>query len=72
MQSEFEFGDDAEVAATTAQSPVKIRILRLAGMNDVAVCRDHLERHDVVAGKAVLSGQPPHPAAEGQAADSGV
>ena len=49
---------------------MKVGVLRLACVYDVAVRCDHLERHDVVAGKAVLPGQPAHAAAEGQATDS--
>jgi hypothetical protein len=72
MQPEFEFGDDPEVAAAAAQSPVEIGVLHRACMDDLALRRDHLERHDVVAGKPVLSGQPAHAAAEGEATDSGM
>ena len=50
MQPELEFGDDAEVAAAAAQSPIEIGVLRLARLDDVAIRRHHLERHDVVTG----------------------
>src|SRR6266581_6455145 len=70
VEPEREFGDNAEVTATATQSPVKIGVLGLARTDDVAVRRDHLECHNVVAGKSVLSGQPPHAAAEGEATDS--
>src|SRR2546430_8079222 len=67
MQLEFEFGDDAEVATATAKSPIEIGVLGLARVDDLAVGGDHLERHDVVAGKPMLSGQPSHATAEGEA-----
>src|SRR5437879_7930362 len=36
MQLQFEFGDDAEVAAAAAQSPVEVGILGLARVDDLA------------------------------------
>ena len=72
MEPELEFGDDAEVAAATSQSPVEIGVLALARPYDLAVRRDHLECHDVVAGKSVLPRQPPHASAESETADPRV
>ena len=47
-------------------------MLGAARGHDVAAGGDRRVRDDVVAGEAVLAGQPAHPAAEGQAADAGV
>lgn len=72
MEPELELGHDAEVAAAPTQTPVEVRVLGLARADHAAVGKDHLERGNVVAGEAVLSGEPAHPAAEGEAADTGV
>src|SRR5215207_644220 len=72
MQAELERGDDAEVAATTAQTPEQVRVLSRAGVDDVAGRGHHLVADDVVAGEPVLAGEPAHSAAQGEAADSGV
>ena len=72
VQPELELGDHPEVAPASAQRPVQVGVLGLAGPQHVPVGGDDLERHHVVAGQAGLPGQPAHPAAEGEAADPGV
>ena len=62
----------AEVAATAAQPPEELGVLVRSGPDHVAVGGDHLEGLDVVAGQAVLPGEPAHAAAEGEPADPGV
>ena len=71
-EPELELGDHAEVPAPAAQPPEQLGVLLGRGADDLAGRRDHLERHHVVAGQAVLAGQPAHPAAQGQAADPGM
>ena len=72
VQRELELGDDAEVAAASAQRPVQVRVRLGARAQRFTRRRDQFERHDVVAREAVLSGEPAHAAAEGQAADARV
>ena len=72
VQPEVESGDDAEVAAAAADGPEQVRVLVSRDVPDATVSGDHFRRHQVVHRQSVLPGQPPHPAAEGQAADPGV
>src|SRR5690606_6192918 len=72
VQLELELGDDAEVAAAAAQPPEQLAVAVPAGSDVLAVGGDEREGDDVVAGQAVLAGQPAHAAAEGEPADAGV
>ena len=71
VQVELEGGDDAEVAASAAQAPEEVGVLRRARGEDLAVGGDHLGRAQVVAGQAVLAHQPADPAAQREAGDAG-
>jgi hypothetical protein len=72
VQGKLELGHHAEVAAPAAQRPVQVRMLGAAGRHQPPVGGHHLAGDDVVAGQAVLAGEPAHAAAEGQPADAGV
>lgn len=53
MQPELELGDNAEVAATTAQRPEQVRVVLLRGTQDLTVGGDHFSRDQVVDGQTV-------------------
>src|SRR3954447_22351120 len=72
VQRELELGDNAEVAATAAQRPEQVGVGGRVGAQDLPVSGDHLRRGHVVDAQAVLAGEPPHAAAEREAADAGV
>ena len=71
VRPEEERRHDAEVAAAAADRPVEIRVLVRAGAHLLAVGRDDVGGEEVVDRQAVLAGQVPEPAAEGQAAHAG-
>src|SRR5215472_1609258 len=72
MEPYFELGDNAEVAASSAQGPEQIGVLARVAAHDGRVGGDEGEGFDVVAGEAKASSQPPCAAAENQARGSGV
>ena len=72
VQLELELGDYTEVPAAAPQTPEQLGVLVRRCADHLAGRGDHLEGDHVVAGQAVLTGQPAHPAAEGEAADPGV
>src|SRR5215210_2050832 len=70
MDAKLEPGGEAEVAtATTAAGPEELRLLPLAGSDDLARRRYQLDLEQVVAGEPVLSLAHADPSAERQAAD---
>src|SRR4051812_48541141 len=71
VETEGELGDDAEVAASAAQTPEELRSFGLAGTDDRAVCQDDFGADEVIRGQAILTHKPAQPAAEGQAGDTG-
>src|SRR6185503_1246998 len=58
MEAELERGDDPEVAAAPAQTPEQVRVLFLAGSQELAVGGDDVGGKQVVAGQAVLTQEP--------------
>src|SRR5919201_2170395 len=52
MEAVFKRGDDAEVPATPSHPPEEVRVLRRAGRAELTVCRDNIDRQQVVAGQA--------------------
>ena len=69
---EGEGGDHAEVAATAAQRPEQLRVSVGTGPLDHPVGGDQLDLEQVVAGVAVLAGQPADASAERQPAHAGA
>jgi hypothetical protein len=59
VEAVLEGRDDAEVPAATPEAPEEVGVLRLARREHAAVGGDHLDRHEVVDGEAMLA---PHPA----------
>ena len=72
MKLELELGDDAEVAAATAERPEQVGVLVLVGADDLTPGGDHLGADEVVARKPEATAQVADPAAERQAADAGL
>ena len=64
MESEGEFRHHPEVPAATPQSPGQVCVHLVAGGQDFAIGRDHLEGHHVVTGHPELASQPAHAAAK--------
>ncbi len=52
MQPILERGDDAEVSASAAQAPQKLRILLLTRMHELAARGEHIRALQVVAGQS--------------------
>src|SRR5262245_49326520 len=67
-----ERGDDAEIAAATAQAPEEIGVALGARGDDCAHGRDDLGGEEIVAGEAVFAHQPADAAAEREAGDAGA
>ncbi len=67
-----ERGRDAEVPAAAAQAPEQLAVLVLARVHQTTVGGDHVGRHQVVAGQAVLAHEPTDAAAEREAGDAGA
>jgi hypothetical protein len=72
MEPELERGHDPEVRAGAADAPEELRMLVLAGADQVAVGRDQLDGEEVVDRQPEPTLQPAHAAAEGQPPDAGV
>ena len=72
MQPVFERGDDAEVAAATAQGPEQIGMLVGADAQHLSLGGHQFEGHDIVAGEAVFPCEPADTAAERQACNAGL
>ena len=72
VQPELELGHHAEVPAAAAQPPEQLGVLVRRGAHDVAARGHDLARDQVVAGQAVLAGEPAHAATQGETADPGV
>jgi len=68
--SEPERRDHAEVAAAASEAPEQVPVIVLARDDQLPVRGDDVGRHDVVDAQAVLAGQPPDPAAEGETGDA--
>jgi hypothetical protein len=68
----FEGCDDSEIAASTAQAPEEVRVLRGAGGQEATVGRDHIGRDEIVDGQAVLAGEPAEAAPEGEPGDARI
>jgi hypothetical protein len=62
---------DPEVTAATAQAPRQIRVLGVAGGDNLPIGRDDLKAHHVVARQTDSARQPADPTSERQAADPG-
>ena len=72
VRSEAERRDHAEVAAAAPESPEQVRVVVLARGGELPVGRDDVGPHEVVDVQAVLAGEPPDPAAEGETGDARV
>jgi hypothetical protein len=72
MEPELERGDDAEVRPGAPDPPEQVGVLLLAGPNEPAIGRHHLDGEHVVDAEAVLPLEPAHAAAKRQSAHAGV
>src|SRR5664279_5696740 len=70
IQPEREPGDDAEVAATPAQTPEEVRVLVLGGGHHPPVGRNHLSLKQAVAREAEHPFQPTTATAKSETSDS--
>src|SRR5258708_12470646 len=59
VQAEFERGDDAEVPATTAQTPEEIGIAVFVDLQQTSVGGNKLNRSHAEAPEAILAHDPP-------------
>ena len=71
VQAKLERGDDAKVAAATANGPEEIFILRGANRQVIAIGVHEVGGDDIVATEAVLTHEPADTAAERKPADAG-
>ena len=71
VAAEGEGGDDAEVAAATAQRPEQVPVRALAGGDERAVGEDHVGGEQVVDRQPEPPGQVADASPEGQPADAG-
>src|SRR3989304_2311073 len=71
VQAVLEPGDDAEVAAAAAQAPEQVRVLVLAGLDDLAVGEDDLRTDHAVDRVSQLALQPTGAAAQREPCDAG-
>jgi hypothetical protein len=71
MQAIVDPGGDAKILACPAHGPEELRVSFRAAFDEVAFRGDHLERCDVVTGKAKLTDSPPVSSTEGESCDSG-
>src|SRR5680860_889900 len=69
VQLVLERGDDAEVAAASAQSPEEVTVVVLACSEHFSVSSDDLGGHEVVARESVLTRKISDPPSEGQPRD---
>ena len=72
MEAKLELGDDPEVAATAAQAPEELGLFGLAGLDEVALGGDQIDRDELVDRQPVLAMKPADTTAERQACDAGV
>ena len=72
MQAIFERSRDSEVRARTAKPPEQVGVFVLARVHEPTVCRDDVDREEVVDREAEPALQPSHPAAECQTRGAGV
>src|SRR5580692_6076697 len=72
MEFHFELGDDAEVAATSAQGPKQVRVFARARMHKGTVGSHHRQAFDVVARQAVQASEPAKSSAQNQPGGAGV
>ena len=72
MQSHFEFGDDAKVSTASAQCPVEFRVFAIICANQRSIGGDQREAGNVVARESKQSSELTSPAAQHQAASTGV
>ncbi len=71
MQTELQRSHEAEVAATTAQTPEQVCVLALAGGDELPVGGDHIGGDEVVDGESVCARQVADPAPERQSGHPG-
>lgn len=69
---EHELGDDAKVAAATANGPEKIRVFRGAGGHLAPIGQDHLGREQIVTGQTMRGKQPANTTTQRQSCHAGV
>ena len=69
---ELEAGHHPEVASATAEGPEQVRVLALAGVQQLTVGGHDVGTDEAVDGQATPSRQPAHPAAQRQSAHAGV
>src|SRR5438445_12274073 len=60
---ELELGDDAEIAAAAVEGPEEVRVLGLAGGDDLARCGDDREGKETVPRAGELASDPADPTA---------
>src|SRR5262249_33831973 len=72
VRLELECDDDAEVAASTAQCPEQVWLALRARAPKRTVGGDDVDADERIDGETVEPAQPSHPAAQGEAACSGV
>src|SRR5215472_10983047 len=70
MQGHLEFGDNSEIPTTSANGPVKIRILVGASPDLVSIGEDHGCSKNVVATEAELTHDRTDPSSEKKSSDS--
>jgi hypothetical protein len=71
VEPELERGDDAEVAATTTQTPEQVRVLLLVGGQELPIGGDDVGGKQVVTGQAVLAQEPPEATTQRQTGHPG-
>ena len=65
-------GDDPEIPPASAHAPEQVRVLVLAGRDEPAIGRHHVDRREAVDDQAVLPHDPADHAAAGEAGQAGV
>ena len=70
MNVVFERGHDTEVATAAPDAPEEVRVVLLAGRNEVALGGYHVCRDEVVTGEAELWGEPAESAAKSKAGNA--
>jgi hypothetical protein len=65
MKGKLELGDYPEIAATTAQSPEKLRFVMLACAQFFSIRSDHFRRNEIVYRHTVFTGEPAETTTEG-------
>ena len=69
MQFELERRHHAEIAATAADGPEKVGVLRCACLNERAVGGHHIRGDQIVYRESELAAEPPEAAAEREPGD---